>query len=124
MSNVFTTSGSGTNKACVKRENLLDVAGSSKVIRNNNKDGINPPLPREEIKERALSSVGPSSYSLLWDNCENFTSWCRSGNAVSDQADTALTSLLVLGAVAVVGGIAYALFSGREDQKKEKHSQN
>jgi hypothetical protein len=42
MSNVFTTSGSGTNKVCVKRENLLDVAGSSKVIRNNNKDGINP----------------------------------------------------------------------------------
>ena len=41
MSNVFTTSGSGTDKACVTRENLLDVAGSSKVIRNNNKDARN-----------------------------------------------------------------------------------
>jgi hypothetical protein len=35
-----------------------------------------------------------------------------------------LTSLLVLGAGVVVGGIAYAVFSGRKDQKKEKHSQN
>ena len=39
-SNVLTTSGSGTAKAFVKRENLLDAAGNCKVIKNNNKDGI------------------------------------------------------------------------------------
>ena len=41
LSNV-PTSGSGMDKACVKRDNFWDVAGNSRVIKNNNKDGISP----------------------------------------------------------------------------------
>ena len=41
LSNVL-TSGSGMNKASVTRQNFWDVVGKSRVIKNNNKDGINP----------------------------------------------------------------------------------
>ena len=101
----FTKCGTGHRKASVKKEKFMKVAGDSKAKKNNDKDKTTPPLPGEEIKERALSSVESSSYSLLGENCENFTSWCRYGNAVSGQADTALTRLLVLGA-GVVGAVA------------------
>jgi len=37
-SNVFTISGTGYEKACVKRENFWNVAGQSKVKKNNDKD--------------------------------------------------------------------------------------
>ena len=43
------------------------------------------PFPRTEIKERALSLLGPISYSFWCRNCEHFASWCRSGIAKSDQ---------------------------------------
>ena len=41
MSNVFTISGIGFKKACVKKENFWNVAGESKVKKNNDKDRNN-----------------------------------------------------------------------------------
>ena len=38
MSNVFTISGIGFKKACVKKENFWNVAGENKVKRNNYED--------------------------------------------------------------------------------------
>ena len=38
LSNVFTISGCCYTKACVKKDNFWNVAGRSKVKRNNNKD--------------------------------------------------------------------------------------
>jgi hypothetical protein len=40
-SNVFTISGTGYQRACVKKENFWDVAEQSKVKKNNNKDRNN-----------------------------------------------------------------------------------
>jgi len=37
-SNVFTISGTGYKKACLKGENFWNVAGQSKVKKNNDKD--------------------------------------------------------------------------------------
>jgi hypothetical protein len=38
LSNVFTISGIGYKKACVKKEKFLDVAGQSRAIKKNDKD--------------------------------------------------------------------------------------
>ena len=69
-SSAFTKCGTGHRKACVKTETFMKVAGESKAKKNNDKDKTTPPLPGEEIKERALSSVESSSYSLLGENME------------------------------------------------------
>ena len=40
-----------------------------------------------EIALRALSCIGEQNYHLLWNNCEHFVSWCRSGHRQSQQVD-------------------------------------
>ena len=37
------------------------------------------PYSPDEIVARARSRVGESEYNLLWNNCENFATWCRCG---------------------------------------------
>ena len=40
-----------------------------------------------EVALRALSCLGERDYHILWNNCEHFVTWCRSGNRQSQQAD-------------------------------------
>ena len=40
-----------------------------------------------EVALRALSCLGEQDYHLLWNNCEHFVTWCRSGKRQSQQAD-------------------------------------
>ena len=40
-----------------------------------------------EIALRALSCLGERDYHILWNNCEHFVTWCRSGHGQSQQAD-------------------------------------
>lgn len=109
-SNVFTISGTACNNACVKRENFWKVARDNKVKKNNNTDRNKRPFSRREIKERALSNLGPVSYSVLWGNCEHFAAWCRNGKYKSKQAETVLTGYVIVGAIVVVVGVLVALF--------------
>ncbi len=41
----------------------------------------------QEVVLRALSCVGERDYHILWNNCEHFVTWCRSGKRESQQAD-------------------------------------
>lgn len=41
----------------------------------------------EEVARRAERRVGHVAYSLLWNNCEHFVTWCRYGTPVSLQTD-------------------------------------
>uniref|UniRef100_A0A4W6FUG6 Lecithin retinol acyltransferase n=1 Tax=Lates calcarifer TaxID=8187 RepID=A0A4W6FUG6_LATCA len=45
------------------------------------------PLSGEEVARRAERLVGTVSYSLLWNNCEHFVTYCRYGTAQSLQTD-------------------------------------
>jgi len=36
---------------------------------------------RAEAAQRAESKIGHRAYSLLWNNCEHFASWCGTGTA-------------------------------------------
>ncbi len=40
-----------------------------------------------EITLRALSCLGERNYHILWNNCEHFVNWCRSGKRESQQAE-------------------------------------
>ena len=40
---------------------------------------------RAEAAQRAESKIGHRAYSLLWNNCEHFVSWCATGVAGSQQ---------------------------------------
>uniref|UniRef100_A0A8C6YQX5 Lecithin retinol acyltransferase n=1 Tax=Nothoprocta perdicaria TaxID=30464 RepID=A0A8C6YQX5_NOTPE len=44
-------------------------------------------LGSEEAARRAEKLVGATAYSLLWNNCEHFVTYCRYGAAVSLQTD-------------------------------------
>ncbi|KAM9434062.1 lecithin retinol acyltransferase a [Clarias gariepinus] len=44
-------------------------------------------LDGEEVARRAERRVGHVAYSLLWNNCEHFVTYCRYGTPVSLQTD-------------------------------------
>ena len=41
----------------------------------------------DEIALRALHCVGEQKYHILWNNCEHFVNWCRTGKRESPQVD-------------------------------------
>lgn len=62
--------------------------------------------PPEEVVARALSRIGHKRYDLLYDNCESFARWAKTGREVSQQAQGALLGLVIgVGSVALGGGL-------------------
>ena len=39
---------------------------------------------KEEINSRAFSRLGEKRYNLVFNNCEHFVNWCRSGGKMTD----------------------------------------
>ncbi|XP_069600207.1 lecithin retinol acyltransferase-like isoform X2 [Ranitomeya imitator] len=74
--------------ASVRVDNVTDFAyGSIILVNDMDRHFKNDPLSNEEVAQRAEKLVGATSYSLLWDNCEHFVTFCRYGAAVSLQTD-------------------------------------
>jgi len=69
-----------------------------------------PPFSGKETVRRARSRIGEKSYSLLFNNCEHFALWCKTGKSTSAQVETAFTAAAVLGVV----GIAALLIESSE----------
>ncbi|KAK3583608.1 hypothetical protein CHS0354_039430 [Potamilus streckersoni] len=82
---IFSISGVQFDKAWVREDDLIDVAGNSKAQKNNNKDKKATPSNPKTIVERARSKLGQIGYNVLWRNCEYFASWCRYGDGWSQQ---------------------------------------
>jgi len=59
------------------------------------------PFSGEETINRARSRIGEKSYNLLFNNCEHFALWCKTGKSKSAQVETAFATTAVLGAVAI-----------------------
>jgi len=55
----------------------------------------------EETVRRARSRIGEKSYNLLFNNCEHFALWCKYGKSRSVQVEKAVTTAVVIGAVAL-----------------------
>nr|VFK34331.1 MAG: Lecithin retinol acyltransferase [Candidatus Kentron sp. MB]VFK76660.1 MAG: Lecithin retinol acyltransferase [Candidatus Kentron sp. MB] len=48
----------------------------------------------DEIIARAKGRLGEQHYSLIWENCEHFVNWCRTGESKSKQVDWVAETLL------------------------------
>jgi len=46
--------------------------------------------PTRVTLQRAISRIGEQDYNLLFNNCEHFATWCKTGRHRSGQIDSAL----------------------------------
>ncbi|PVD22332.1 hypothetical protein C0Q70_18142 [Pomacea canaliculata] len=120
---LFTICGRQFNKAVVRVDKFLEVAGNSKAVRNNKKDKRFSPCPPEEIVTNALAKLGKVGYNVLYNNCEHFASLCRYGIGKSSQADSFLTGLSVLTAIATTVCILFGLTKTSKEKKKQEDTQ-
>ncbi|XP_055765564.1 lecithin retinol acyltransferase-like [Salvelinus fontinalis] len=75
--------------ATVRVDTLDDFVYGSNILVNHmdRKCKAQQPFPNEEVAERAERLVGAIPYSLLWNNCEHFVTYCRYGSAKSQQTE-------------------------------------
>nr|XP_046165548.1 lecithin retinol acyltransferase-like [Oncorhynchus gorbuscha] len=75
--------------ATVRVDTLEDFVYGSNILVNHmdRKCKAQQPFPNEEVAERAEQLVGVMPYSLLWNNCEHFVTYCRYGSAKSQQTE-------------------------------------
>lgn len=74
--------------ATVRVDTLEDFAYGSKILVNR-MDRVmkNKAFPNEDVAKRAEKLIGEIPYSLLWNNCEHFATYCRYGFAASRQTE-------------------------------------
>ncbi|NXG65348.1 LRAT acyltransferase, partial [Hemiprocne comata] len=77
-----------TKMASIRVDTVEDFAYGGSILVNHMdrlfKDQV---LSSEEAARRAEKLVGATAYSLLWNNCEHFVTYCRYGAPVSFQTD-------------------------------------
>ncbi|XP_015226370.1 PREDICTED: lecithin retinol acyltransferase-like [Cyprinodon variegatus] len=77
-----------SKRASIRVDTVEDFAYGAGILLNvMDRAVLQSPLPGEEVALRAERLVGGVSYSLLWNNCEHFVTYCRYGNAQSLQTD-------------------------------------
>ncbi|XP_016347275.1 lecithin retinol acyltransferase-like [Sinocyclocheilus anshuiensis] len=80
--------------ALVRVDTVEDFAYGSPVLLNTMDTTLRrQPLAAEEVARRAGKLIGHIPYSLLWNNCEHFVTYCRYGTAVSLQTEQFCESL-------------------------------
>ncbi|XP_004645505.1 lecithin retinol acyltransferase [Octodon degus] len=74
--------------ASIRVDTVEDFAYGADVLVNHLDESLQKKaLLNEEVARRAEERLGVCPYSLLWNNCEHFVTYCRYGTAVSPQAD-------------------------------------
>ncbi|NXK64589.1 LRAT acyltransferase, partial [Sylvietta virens] len=74
--------------ASVRVDTVEDFAyGGSILVNHMDRLFEDQVLASEEAARRAEKLVGATAYSLLWNNCEHFVTYCRYGAPVSFQTD-------------------------------------
>ncbi|KAK2817248.1 hypothetical protein Q5P01_025439 [Channa striata] len=88
VSNKRLIAGCICRRASVRVDTLEDFAhgASARVSRAYRKRNAQA-FPAETVARRAEKQVGASPYSLLWNNCEHFVTYCKYGSAESRQTD-------------------------------------
>lgn len=75
-------------RASIRVDSVEDFAYGAGILLNAMDRTVRrTPLTGEEVARRAERLVGSVSYSLLWNNCEHFVTYCRYGAAQSLQTD-------------------------------------
>ncbi|XP_069710978.1 lecithin retinol acyltransferase [Phaenicophaeus curvirostris] len=74
--------------ASIRVDTVEDFAyGGSILVNHMDRLFQDQVLGSEEAARRAEKLVGATAYSLLWNNCEHFVTYCRYGAPVSFQTD-------------------------------------
>ncbi|XP_023273247.1 lecithin retinol acyltransferase [Seriola lalandi dorsalis] len=74
--------------ATVRVDTLEDFAyGSNILVNRMDKMMKAQAFPNEDVAQRAEKQIGGIPYSLLWNNCEHFVTYCRYGHAASRQTE-------------------------------------
>ncbi|KAF0037202.1 hypothetical protein F2P81_010076 [Scophthalmus maximus] len=74
--------------ATVRVDTLEDFAyGGSVLVNRMDRTTRARAFANEEVAGRAEQLVGATRYSLLWNNCEHFVTYCRYGCAASRQTE-------------------------------------
>ncbi|NXC22195.1 LRAT acyltransferase, partial [Corythaeola cristata] len=77
-----------TKTASIRVDTVEDFAyGGSILVNHMDRLFEDQVLSSEEAARRAEKLVGATAYSLLWNNCEHFVTYCRYGAPVSFQTD-------------------------------------
>lgn len=80
--------------ALIRVDTVEDFAYGSDILLNTMDTTLRrQPLAGEEVARRAEKLIGQIPYSLLWNNCEHFVTYCRYGTAVSLQTEKFCESL-------------------------------
>jgi cell wall-associated NlpC family hydrolase len=61
----------------------------------------------EETLRRARSRLGEKSYNLLFNNCEHFALWCKTGISLSRQVTHAAGAAVLIGAAIIASYTIY-----------------
>ncbi|XP_008072983.1 lecithin retinol acyltransferase [Carlito syrichta] len=74
--------------ASIRVDTVEDFAYGADILVNHLDESLKKKaLLNEEVARRAERLVGTTPYSLLWNNCEHFVTYCRYGTAISPQSD-------------------------------------
>jgi hypothetical protein len=89
---------------CVHETTLKNFIKNSKCIAVpiNGKNVFSP----DETLNRARSRIGENKYNIIFNNCEHFVYWCKTGRNVSKQVS--------LAAVALAAALALMSYYGKE----------
>lgn len=74
--------------ASVRVDSVEDFAYGAQILVNDMDMQIKClALANEDVARRAEKLIGSIRYSLLWNNCEHFVTYCRYGKPVSRQTE-------------------------------------
>ncbi|XP_022068326.2 lecithin retinol acyltransferase a [Acanthochromis polyacanthus] len=74
--------------ATVRVDTLEDFAyGSNILVNRMDKMMKTHPFPNDTVAKRAEKLLGAFPYSLMWNNCEHFGTYCRYGTSASRQTE-------------------------------------
>lgn len=84
-----------SKRASIRVDSVEDFAYGAGILQNAmDRVVVQSPLVGEEVARRAELLVGGVAYSLLWNNCEHFVTYCRYGSAQSLQTQQVRTRTL------------------------------
>lgn len=74
--------------ASVRVDSVEDFAYGAQILVNDMDMQLKwQALGNEDVARRAEKQIGSIQYSLLWNNCEHFVTYCRYGTPASQQTD-------------------------------------
>lgn len=74
--------------ASIRVDTVEDFAYGADILVNHLDETLKKKsLLNEEVARRAEQQLGLTPYSLLWNNCEHFVTYCRYGSPISPQAE-------------------------------------